>query len=201
MTTLTVAIAAEGPDGAIYRALIEAVLGRPVLAWNGTYVFTGCKAVPKLAYPFLNAAARAGVKHAMLAIDNDGSLRKRPEHIPTHAVPVFKIDDDDTCRECWLTGAIPNVWLAGDSKNCVAVPVQTIETWLLAIRGIPAFATATPEQQYSRSVLKKMFYGKPTPPEARRLEMAIEQLAIPGALTALSLRPSFQRFKAKIADW
>lgn len=201
MSALMVAIAAEGPDAEIYRSLMESIIGRPIRSWTGPFAFYGCKAVAKAAPVFLGAAARAGVAHAMLAIDNDGGSKRRPEHTPFDVAPPFTIDDDDTCRECWLTQAIPSSWKATTRRHCVAVPVQTVETWLLAIRGIPPFNTRTPEQQYARNVLKRMFYGSPLPSESRRVSIASEELTKPGALSTLGARPSFQRFASQLAGW
>src|SRR5690349_17010072 len=133
--TLTVAIASECDpfDGEIYRHVTEALLGRPVQKWIGTSKFDGCRAVAKLAPAFLAAAAKAGVRHALLAVDNDGGGRRRPEHADTDVPVAFDIDDDQTCRECWLLQAVPSDWPTLGGQTCVVAPVQAIETWLLVL--------------------------------------------------------------------
>jgi len=128
--TLAVAIASEHDafDGEVYRRLLERLLARPVTRWSGSFVFNGCKSVAKLCPAFLEAASAAGIRHALLAIDNDGGARRRPEHDDTHVPPAFDVDDDETCRECWLHQAVPSSWTADSRRHCVAVPVQVIET-------------------------------------------------------------------------
>jgi hypothetical protein len=134
-------------------------------------------------------------------VDNDGGARRRPEHDPADAPPPFRVDDDDTCRECWLSQAIPASWSATGGRACVVVPVQAIETWLLFLRGDAL--TPTPEQAhgYHRPTLKRQFFGKPTPPAATRLALARAELARPDAIELLRARPSFRRFDAAIAGW
>src|SRR5580704_8864263 len=153
--TLPVAIASEQDafDGQLYELLLERLLGRPVARWTGTFAFNGCRSVAKLCPAFLLAAEAAGVEHALLAVDNDGGARRRPEHEPGHVPPAFALDDDVTCRECWLTQALPASWRAEPRRSCVVVPVQVIETWLLVLRGDAL--TPTPEHLNDRNVLKR----------------------------------------------
>lgn len=200
--TLEVAIASEQDayDGEIYRLLLERLLGRPVVRWTGDFVFSGCKSVAKMCDAFLNAASAAGVRHALLAVDNDGGARRRPEHEATHPPVPFNLNDDDGCRECWLTSAIPASWTARDLRLCVVVPVQVIETWLLVLRG-HVFASPTPEQRYDRAALKKDFFGKPIPSLATRIALAQALVARPDAIDVLRARPSFQRFADRVGDW
>ena len=85
--TLRVAIAAENleTDGEIYRDLLEVVLGVPVERFTpGAASFRGWKTVYRLAPLFLELAADAGFDRALLAIDNDGGAKRRPEHAPTY---------------------------------------------------------------------------------------------------------------------
>lgn len=200
-----VAIASEfdSYDGEAYRYLLELMLGRRVTRWVGDYQFNGDKSVVKMAASFLGAAERAGVNRALLAVDNDGGARRRPEHDPTHA-PIaecdFDIADADSCRECWLEASIPATWRS-PARSCVVVPVQVLETWLLALRGDPLEPTPETASAYSRGVLKKRFFGKPQPHVARRIELARAELARPDALENLRRRPSFQRFEARVSYW
>lgn len=195
---LTVAIASEYDpyDGEIYRFLLEGLLGVQVVKWTGTFSFNGYKSVAGLAHPFLTAAANQGVGHAVLAVDNDGGAVRRPEHAAECSPVPFDIEDDDSCRDCWLGQATPLTWTG---KTCIGVPVQTVETWLLAIRG-HAFPRA-PERYYGRPYLKRFFWGKPQPPVATRVQLALAELRKPHALGVLAQRPSFRRFALRLVGW
>lgn len=74
---LTVAIASEnsGYDAQVYQKLLSLLLPTEVGIWAGhTYRFNGWKPVVHLCRLFLKDAAEHGVRHALLAIDNDGGL-------------------------------------------------------------------------------------------------------------------------------
>jgi hypothetical protein len=195
---LTVAIASEFDpfDGEIYRFLLSALLGTDVVKWTGGFIFNGCRSVAKFAPAFLPAAGAGGVRHALLAVDNDGGSRRRPEHQVDHVSRPFDLDDDEGCRECWLEKATPSSW---SGKTCIGVPVQTIETWLLVLRG-HSFERA-PEHLYARRVLRKLFFGEPHPPVADRIKLALSELTKPDALQILAARPSFQRFAKQLEGW
>lgn len=193
---LTVAIAAEAEyDREIFRHLISLALGVPVATWASNLSFTGCNGVIAITPLFLTQASRAGIHHALLAIDNDGGSTRRLEHEDSH-VP-HGADPADGCRECVLLDAIPNTWA---SKTCIAVPTQTIETWLLSIRGV-SFVAPTPEQYYNRPALKRQFFGKGALPIAQKILLATQELNKPTALSILRQRPSFQRFEARLVGW
>jgi hypothetical protein len=82
----------------------------------------------------------------------------------------------------------------------VVVPVQTLETWLLVIKGHP-FTEPSPEQRYARRVLKKDFFGE-TPLSSREQQRrALGAIMQPDALQRLSLRPSFQHFMNQVLAW
>lgn len=198
---LPVAIAAEAPyDTRIIQVLVERLLDRPIVPWVGAYKFNGCKSVATLALAFLGAAARADIRHALLAIDNDGGSRKRPEHADSCILPTeFNANDDDGCRECWLHSAVPLSWTAGGGKSCIVVPVQTIETWLLTIRGDDL--GESPEGNYHRPTLKKKFYGERKPSFERGLAIAMVELRKTNAVDVLRRRESFQRFAGHLASW
>lgn len=201
--TLRVAIASEydGYDGEIYRFLLEAILCTPVTKWTGAFVFNGCNSVAKSAPGFLLAAQRAGVRHALLAVDNDGGAMRRPEHEDQHVVPTFNIKDTTSCRACWLTAAVPAAWSGSGGLSCVVVPVQVIETWLLSIRG-HSFSASTAERTYDRRALKRHFFGPGAfPPTRVAIAHAMTELQKPHALATLRTRPSFQRLEAALAAW
>ena len=198
---LRVAIAAENDDydGAILRRLLELALGEAVDPWASEMRFSGLWSVATQADPFLHSARAGGVKHALFAVDNDGGARRRPEHSPGHDA-AQQAADPDGCRWCWLDRHVPAWWREGGRLQCVVVPVQTIETWLLHLRGdvLPA---PSPEQFYSRQVLKRALFGRAKPPLARRVELALELLARPDALERLRGRPSFRLVEVQLQGW
>ncbi|MEO7592308.1 MAG: hypothetical protein ABI134_13920 [Byssovorax sp.] len=198
---LTVAIAAENDDydAEIYRTLLELLLGQPITRYPTARRFSGCRSVRDLSEAYLRDADRQGVTHALFAIDNDGGAKRAPEHDQEHDAPVEAVNEDG-CRACWLAEVLPRWWTINGSKRCLVVPVQTLETWLLCVRGDP-FSAPSPEQQYGRPVLKKRFFGKPEPPAQMRCSMALAELSKPGALAILRQRRSFQHFEAQLADW
>jgi hypothetical protein len=198
---LTVAIASEfnAFDGEIYRFLLERILGVGVQAWKSEIEFNGCKHVRKQAGLYLERAAREGVLHSLVAIDNDGGSMRGLPHQPDHQV-AQEVANPDGCRVCWLLDTLPPSWRGTPYRSCVVVPVQTLETWLLIIKGHP-FTEPTPEQRYNRSVLKKDCFGKLPLSSQERQRLALELLRQPDALPKLSLRPSFQDFMNQVLTW
>ena len=200
--SLVVAIAAESDayDSQIYKRLLGMVLDTDVTSWTGGMIFNGNRAVAKLAPVFLSAASNAGIRHALLAVDNDGGGHRRQEHRHTCIVSTFDINDDVGCRECWLEAAAPPRWRASGGQLSVAVPVQTLETWLLALRGT-VLNSPTPEQYYNRSALKSAFFGRPKPDLEGRIALARDLLDQPTALQTLEQRSSFRRFRDQVIRW
>jgi hypothetical protein len=173
--------------------------------WQTEMRFDGHRAIYKHAEPFLARAQRQGIRHAFFAIDNDGGKLRRPEHAPQRCNPspaadiVIDINDDEACRFCWLRCAVPVSWVEQGGLLCLAVPVQTIETWLLHLRGEPL--TPSPEQVYDRAALKKCLFGKPLPPAAERIAQALAQLQPDGALDRLRQRESFRSLESQLVAW
>lgn len=186
-------------DPAVYRFLVARILGRDVQRWPSDVVFTGWKSVLSQLPAFLRTAEQAGVGHALVAIDNDGGARRHPEHEPDHDEGV-QVADEDGCRTCHLLHALPANWRAGALHRCVVVPVQTLETWLLCLRGDDLNAPS-PEQYYGRRHMKRMFFGSPEPPEEERAKLAVELLKRPDALDVLRARRSFQFFERELSTW
>lgn len=199
MPTVAFATEFDDYDAEIYRALLALTLGQPVVRWPTELRFNGCRSVRHLMEPFLRRAEKDAVRHALFAVDNDGGARRHPEHDDVHDVAAQALDEADGCRHCWLAQALPAWWTQGDRRTAIVVPVQTLETWLLVLRGDDL--TPSPEQVYHRDVLKKRFFGKPKPPLDVCRDQAIALLNEPGALERLRLRPSFQRFESAIAPW
>ncbi len=203
---MRVAIATENSqtDGAIYAGLLETLLGRRVDRFvAGSAEFSGWKSVYRLVAPYLQMALQAGVRHALLAIDNDGGARRHPEHLQSHVPPVGasiqELINSHGCRVCSLSAAVPEFWSKPDCLYCVAVPVQALETWILHVQGHP-FSSPTPEQTYDRRSLKSLCYGKHAPHRVR-VEFARRVLCRGDALPKLRQRPSFQRFETAVRAW
>jgi hypothetical protein len=198
---LAVAIVAENDDhdAEIYRRLLELLLRQPVARYPTQRKFSGCRSVRDLSTPYLEEAARHGVRHALFAVDNDGGRKKHPEHEPTHDQRAEAVDKHG-CRVCWLAQNLPASWAGDARRRCLVVPVQTIETWLLCLRHHD-FKEPTPEQRYHRDALKGDFFGKPLPPATIQRRLALAELDKPGALDILRERRSFRHFEAQLADW
>jgi hypothetical protein len=197
---LTVAIASENDayDAEIYRFLLERLLGHTVERWATEMRFNGYRSVWKLAEPFLKRAQTAGIRHALLAVDNDGGAKRQPEHDPSHDT-ASQAADKDGCRFCWLSTSIPP-WWAAYGLACIIVPVQAVETWLLHLRGAPLMPT--PESYYDRGALKRRFFGAGTlPPVEKRQQLALAELNRPDAIERLQERPSFRLFAEQLVQW
>jgi hypothetical protein len=195
-----VAIASENDefDAEVYRALLALVLGDEVTRWPTDMRFTGWQSVEKQLDLYLARAAERGVRHALIGVDNDGGARRHPEHVESHD-PGVHAEDPDGCCECWLRSIVPQAWRESGGQECVVVPVQCIETWLLWLRGDPL--EPSPEAVYGRRTLKTRFLGKPTPPLTQRTKLALAQIERPDALARLRERPSFVRFEAQVLAW
>lgn len=199
MTLVAVACENVDYDGAVFLELLARLWG-PVEPWETPYRFNGRKAVLKHLPTFLGFAADAHLRHSLVAIDNDGGARRCPEHEDQHRIEDQASDPDDGCAVCCVEHVIPGEWRDPARRYCVAVPVQTLETWLLHLRGAPAL-TPTPEQVYSRTKLKKLFYGESKPPVATRRELALVTLRTPDAMERLRALRSFRHFEAQVAAW
>jgi hypothetical protein len=199
MPTVAIATEYDDYDGEVYRFLLGRLLGAEVEKWRTEMRFSGDRTVRGLAELYLRKAAAQGVRHALFAIDNDGGARRRPEHDDSHDPADESIEEADRCRVCWLHQALPSSWLTEGRLLCVVVPVQTLETWLLCLRGDGLLPS--PEQCYARRVLKKHLFGSPLPPVEMRSELALGLLGRPDALQRLRERRSFRHFEAQLAAW
>jgi hypothetical protein len=200
---LKVAIATENDfDGEIYRFLLEGLLGMQIERWNPDLPvrFSGWQSVCRQASTYLKLAERNGVRHALVAIDNDGGQLRHPEHEDTHEVAVQANDTERGCRVCRLLHALSKTWIAGEGVKCIVVPVQTIETWLLVVSGF-VFEGSTPEKRFHRRALKRDFFGKPEPSNPEKTRKALAVLHRPEAINILRKRRSFQHFENQLAGW
>jgi hypothetical protein len=145
------------------------------------------------------------VRHALLAVDNDGGAKKFLEHDPAHA-ELPSVTDKATlqrerlCRVCTLSAIIPPTWTAEHRRACVVVPVQTLETWVLCIQN-DAFRESAPEKQYNRGALKKLCYGTDDLSAREQRDHAVEVLSRRDALDLLRQRASFRRFEDGVRGW
>lgn len=201
---ITVAFATENAefDASVYRALLERSLGMPVEIWSSPHrlAFSGWKSVLERGPFHLEQAAQQGIRHALLAIDNDGGSTRRLQHQPTHIPTQQAQNIDDGCAHCLLHHiALPSSWKESGFFHALAVPVQTLETWLLVLRGDDM--GSLPERQFDRKFLKRKFFGQPLPPEEIRIKLALEQIQKPNALDILRHRPSFRLFEEQLAPW
>ena len=108
--------------------------------------------------------------------------------------------DKDGCRVCRLLDAIPPTWTSGEYHHCVVVPVQTIETWLMCIKG-HSFNAPSPEQYYNRAAMKRQFFGRAGLPVRVHTQLAMAELQKPEALDILRERLSFQHFENQLTTW
>ncbi|MEW5854826.1 MAG: hypothetical protein AB2A00_38980 [Myxococcota bacterium] len=192
---LTVAIATEFDDydAEVSRVLLEQALARSVVRWQTSIRFNGDKSVKKLAPLYVRRALAEGVRHFLFTIDNDGGQRRRPQHAPEHDEIAEAADERDGCRWCWISRAAQ---VDSPAVRCIAVPVQTMETWLLVARG--EALSPSPEQCYHRPTLKKRFFGTPLPATDVRTRLAVDVIRQPHALHALRGLRSFQLFEAQL---
>jgi len=202
---LKVGVASENNnyDAIVYAHILRKLIGVPVEPYIPQGMsFNGCNAVAKLAPTFLSRCLQAGVRNAILAVDNDGGSQRRLEHADDHALPAT-YDESTECRVCWLHGSITTSWVVGNGRCSLVVPVQTLETWLLVARGQPPEPpVGRPEGYFGRAALKRRLFGKGTlPPMADRCAVAIDALESPYALDRLRERHSFMRFEAGVRDW
>ncbi len=197
---LVIGFASENDDydALIYRRLTELVVQRSVTSWNHGLRFSGVNHVRKQLPAFLGRARDAAVQHVVLAVDNDGGSRRHPEHEDSHD-RMAQAADPDGCRVCQLESVVPDDWRQG-SRHVVVTPVQTLETWLLVLRG-HGMPNPVPENNYARRELKKMFWGGGKPPQSDRIAMAMDLVNRQGALSILMERPSFERFATAVRNW
>ena len=199
---LTIAIASENDsfDAEVYSALVSLILGAPADRWKTDRTFNGYRSVWKQIGLYLEVAASAGIRHALAAVDNDGGANGPFEHHESHLADPARFVDEDQCRVCWLSAAIPPKWREAGGRTCVVVPIQSIETWLLCLRG--DLLEPSPERYYNRPALKRRFFGSGSqPPIEKRKALALSLIEKPEALMLLRERPSFRHFESQLAGW
>ncbi|HEX7600456.1 MAG TPA: hypothetical protein VF316_02580, partial [Polyangiaceae bacterium] len=110
MRTVAIATECDDFDAEVYRVLLERLLGEPIARWKTDRRFSGWPSVRGLVRVYLEAASLDAVEHALVAIDNDGGARRRPEHEATHVAKDQAADPDGGCAFCLLSE-----WTAGSA--------------------------------------------------------------------------------------
>jgi hypothetical protein len=201
MTRLALATENNPVDGEILLRLVGRLGIQPKPWATSVRPFTGWQGIFKELPIFLELARRDGVQRALICIDNDGGARRHPAHQEDHDRVAEAQNGKAGCRTCRMLERLPEVWRAAPLEACVVVPVQAIETWLLALRN-HAFANSTPENNYDRNALKKQFWADDLHAgDKRRLAVADAVLERADALVVLRKRPSFAAFENQVAGW
>ena len=182
-------------DAKILCDLLRRVFGSPVEA-DQTYSVRlgGADSAFRLAHRIAATARAKGLDGAVFAIDNDDHVEHSSEH---DAQP------DRDCRFCRLRKEANVSALQGPTTGnpplqfYFAVPVRTIETWLLLLRG--HVFSGRPEDSgrgpFGRRELKRLVYG--TDDADQRLRSSISSCLIAeGDLEELGRRSAI--FKALV---
>lgn len=158
----------------------------------------GRAAALALAPKVATTAWQRGLDGAVFAIDNDGA----PEHEDGHDGVALQ------CSWCQLVAALrPVAWTTTAPRPpktpaiwIVAVPVQTLESWLLLARGTALLPTPSERGRTGgdRRELKRLLYGVVDADRERRLSVALP-LAEALDSSELSRRsPSFRTFADQV---
>jgi len=155
----------DDTDEDVFRVLLSRILGAPVVPSEKQYRFArgGWTNALRLAPIIAKDAYHQGLDGALFAIDNDGAA---PTHVPAHKEPV------KGCRACELRTAArlhePLAWPRHGLpalRYLFAVPVQSIETWLLLARGhdFKGESETLGRDATGRAKLKSLLYGMAHP--------------------------------------
>ena len=180
----------DDTDEEIAAKLLGRLLSSGVEASREQYRFPrgGWANALKLAPIVARAAFNSGLDGAVFVVDNDGASPHLTEH--------GRAPDPD-CRLCGLRAAAQVEEVLGWSRPALpplrflfAVPVQTIETWLLLIKGHAFNGTedALGAEAAGRRTLKRLLYASEDPDRARIRAVALPLLdrLVPADLQAKS---------------
>ncbi len=117
MLTVAIATESESFDAEAYRALLSKMLDEDVARWKTDMRFSGWKSVCRDIPLYLDRAADAGITRALVAIDNDGGARRRPEHDLAHVSTHQASDQVDGCAFCVLTEAVRDPGRSGAASS------------------------------------------------------------------------------------
>jgi hypothetical protein len=190
----------DDTDEDVFRILLSRILGTKVTPSDKQYQFrrNGWTNALKLAPRIARDAYNEGLDGALFAIDNDGAA---PTHVPAHKEPV------KGCRACDLRVAArihePLSWPRPELpalRYLFAVPIQTLETWLLLARGhdFKGEAESLGRGATGRAKLKSLLYGMSQPDRdtMRSAALPIAETLDVNALAKLS--PSFADFLTQL---
>lgn len=190
----------DDTDEDVFRVLLSRGLKTEVVADDQPLRFPrgGWAKALQLAPIIAKAAHRRGLDGAVFAIDNDGAA---PTHLPSHH------DETPGCRLCELRAAArthePLSWPRPDLpplRYVFAVPVQTLETWLLLGRGhdFKGQTESLGRDPNGRRKLKQWLYGMEQPDREtmRRAALPLAETLDFEALAKVS--PSFEAFLSQL---
>jgi hypothetical protein len=180
----------DGTDEDVFRILLSRVLGMEVAPSETSYRFArgGWNSAIRLAPIIAKDAYHKGLDGALFAIDNDGAA-------PTHS--VAHKDGAEGCRLCELRAAArvhePLSWPRHGLptlRYLFAVPVQTLETWLLLGRGhdFKGESEMVGRDPAGRAKLKRLLYGveQPDRDTMRKAALPLAESLDVGALAKTS---------------
>ncbi|WP_224240360.1 hypothetical protein [Hyalangium gracile] len=190
----------DDTDEEVFRVLVSKALGTEVVPSETQYRFArgGWTNALRLAPIIAKDAYHKGLDGALFAIDNDGAA---PTHSVTHN------DAAKGCRLCELRTAArihePLSWPRQGLpalRYLFAVPVQTLETWLLLARGhdFKGESETLGRDQPGRAKLKRLLYGMEHPDRdtMRSAALPIAESLDVNALAEVS--PSFADFFSQL---
>jgi hypothetical protein len=190
----------DDTDEDVFRVLLSRILGTQVVPSEMQYRFArgGWTNALRLAPIIAKDAYHRGLDGALFAIDNDGVA---PTHVSAHR------ESAKGCRACELRAAArihePLSWPRYELpalRYLFAVPVQTLETWLLLARGhdFKGEAETLGRDAAGRAKLKLLLYGMAQPDRGtmRSAALPIAETLDVNALAKLS--PSFADFLTQL---
>lgn len=190
----------DDTDEEVFRVLLSRILGREVVPSETPYRFArgGWTNALRMAPIIARDAYRQGLDGALFAIDNDGAA---PTHLPAHG------DGAEGCRLCELRAAArvqePLSWPRHGLPSLryfFAVPVQTLETWLLLARGhdFKGEGGTLGRDPGGRAKLKRLLYGAEQPDRdiMRKAALPLAESLQVDALAKVS--PSFADFLTQL---
>jgi len=190
----------DDTDEEVFRILLSRVWKTEVVLDDQPLRFRlgGWTNALKLAPIIAKAAHQRGLDGAVFAIDNDGAA---PTHLPSHqdAVPGCRLCELRTAARIqeplsWPRPGLPPL------RYVFAVPVQTIETWLLLARGhdFKGQVESLGRDPNGRAKLKKWLYGMEHP-DRDTMRSAALPLAKAFDFEALAkVSPSFAAFLSQL---
>jgi hypothetical protein len=185
-------------DEEVFRVLISRVWKTEVVSDEFRFRLGGWANALRVAPSIAKAAHQRGLDGAVFAIDNDGA---EPTHLPSHQGVI------PGCRLCELRAAAridePLSWPRPGLpplRYVFAVPVRTLETWLLLGRGhdFKGQAESLGRDPNGRKKLKKWLYGMEHPDREtmRRAALPLAETLDFDALAKVS--PSFEAFLSQL---